>query len=169
MALKFTVHVVQSFIKGHRKSGVISIEHSRLELTHLEWNNVRFLPVTATHDVLRGPYNSPHSMPPPRKKLQSMVSVSSSNVCIRYGSPSPSPTSPVPPVSTPISTAEGEGENQPLPRVEHRLIVTMMMTSLHIAAHPTNPYRNQRPYHGPHLNPSSVPLASLTTRRKVRL
>ena len=29
MALKFTVHVVQSFIKGHRKSGVISIKHSR--------------------------------------------------------------------------------------------------------------------------------------------
>ena len=28
MALKFTVHVVQSFIKGHRKSGVISIKHS---------------------------------------------------------------------------------------------------------------------------------------------
>ena len=27
MALKFTVHVVQSFIKGHRKSGVISIKH----------------------------------------------------------------------------------------------------------------------------------------------
>ena len=29
VALKFTVHVVQSFIKGHRKSGVISIKHSR--------------------------------------------------------------------------------------------------------------------------------------------
>ena len=29
MALKFTVHGVQSFIKGHRKSGVISIKHSR--------------------------------------------------------------------------------------------------------------------------------------------
>ena len=28
VALKFTVHVVQSFIKGHRKSGVISIKHS---------------------------------------------------------------------------------------------------------------------------------------------
>ena len=40
MALKFTVHGVQSFIKGHRKSGVISI--------HIQWNNVRFLPVTAT-------------------------------------------------------------------------------------------------------------------------
>ena len=37
MALKFTVHVVQSFIKGNRKSEV------------QEWNNVRFLPVTATH------------------------------------------------------------------------------------------------------------------------
>ena len=29
VALKFTVHVIQSFIKGHRKSGVISIKHSR--------------------------------------------------------------------------------------------------------------------------------------------
>ena len=29
MALKFTVHVIQSFIKGHRKSGVISIKYSR--------------------------------------------------------------------------------------------------------------------------------------------
>ena len=29
MALKFTVHVVQSFIKGHRKSGVISMNLSR--------------------------------------------------------------------------------------------------------------------------------------------
>ena len=29
MALKFTVHGVQSFIKGHRKSGVISTKHSR--------------------------------------------------------------------------------------------------------------------------------------------
>ena len=29
VALKFTVHGVQSFIKGHRKSGVISIKHSR--------------------------------------------------------------------------------------------------------------------------------------------
>ena len=29
VALKFTVHVVQSFIKGYRKSGVISIKHSR--------------------------------------------------------------------------------------------------------------------------------------------
>ena len=42
MALKFTVHVVQSFIKGHRKSGVISIKYSR------DMTNVRFLPVTAT-------------------------------------------------------------------------------------------------------------------------
>ena len=50
MALKFTVHGVQSFIKGHRKSGVISTKDSReiIELTHLQWNNVRFLPVTAT-------------------------------------------------------------------------------------------------------------------------
>ena len=29
VALKFSVHVVQSFIKGHRKSGVISIRYSR--------------------------------------------------------------------------------------------------------------------------------------------
>ena len=29
VALKFIVHGVQSFIKGHRKSGVISINHSR--------------------------------------------------------------------------------------------------------------------------------------------
>ena len=29
VALKFTVHGVQSFMKGHRKSGVISIKHSR--------------------------------------------------------------------------------------------------------------------------------------------
>ena len=33
MALKLTVHVVQSFIKGHRKSGVISIKHSS-DITH---------------------------------------------------------------------------------------------------------------------------------------
>ena len=49
MALKFTVHVVQSFIKGYRKSGVISIKHCRdnnqIELANLEWSNVRFLPV----------------------------------------------------------------------------------------------------------------------------
>ena len=43
MALKFTVHVVQSFIKGHRKSGMFSIEHSR---DNSEIANVRFLPVT---------------------------------------------------------------------------------------------------------------------------
>ena len=48
MALKFTVHVVQLFIKGHRKSGVILIKHFRIELAHLQWNSVRFLPVTAT-------------------------------------------------------------------------------------------------------------------------
>ena len=41
--MKFTVHVVQSFIKGHRKSGVISIKHSITNPL-----NVRFLPVTAT-------------------------------------------------------------------------------------------------------------------------
>ena len=47
MALKFTVHVVQSFIKGHGKSGVIPIKHSR-DRTHdyrigpLEWNNGSF-------------------------------------------------------------------------------------------------------------------------------
>ena len=33
VALKFTMHVVQSFIKGHRKSGVISMKHSR-DITH---------------------------------------------------------------------------------------------------------------------------------------
>ena len=32
----------------HRKSGVISIKHSRDITDPLEWNNVRFLPVTAT-------------------------------------------------------------------------------------------------------------------------
>ena len=47
MALKFTAHVVQSFIKGHRKS---ILEIKPIELAHLEWNNVRFLPVTATSD-----------------------------------------------------------------------------------------------------------------------
>ena len=47
MALKFTVHVVQSFIKGHRKSGVISIKHSRDITSPL--TVVRFLPVTATY------------------------------------------------------------------------------------------------------------------------
>ena len=52
MALKFTVHGVQSFIKGHRKSGVISIKHSR-ELAHVEWNNVRFLCVTATYIIIK--------------------------------------------------------------------------------------------------------------------
>ena len=41
---------------GHRKSGVISIKHSRdklllIELSLLEWNNVRFLPVTATYEL----------------------------------------------------------------------------------------------------------------------
>ena len=53
MVLKFTVHGVQSFIKGLRKSGVISIKHSRgitiIQLALLQWNNVRFLPVTATN------------------------------------------------------------------------------------------------------------------------
>ena len=46
MALKFTVHGVQSFIKGHRKSGVISIKHSRDMTSSLPV--VCFLPVTAT-------------------------------------------------------------------------------------------------------------------------
>ena len=32
-ALKFIVHVVQSFIKGHRTSGVISKKHSRDNIT----------------------------------------------------------------------------------------------------------------------------------------
>ena len=35
VALKFTVHVVQSFIKEHRKSGVISIKHSRDKISPL--------------------------------------------------------------------------------------------------------------------------------------
>ena len=50
VALKFTVHGVQSFIKGHRKSGVISIKHSR-DITHriCPLSVVCFLPVTATH------------------------------------------------------------------------------------------------------------------------
>ena len=48
MALKFTVDVVQSFIKGHRKSGVISIKHSRDIANRICPLNVRFLPVTAT-------------------------------------------------------------------------------------------------------------------------
>ena len=49
MALKFTVHGVQSFIKGHRKSGVISIKHSRDITNQISPHTVRFLPVTATH------------------------------------------------------------------------------------------------------------------------
>ena len=53
--MKFTVHGVQSFIKGHRKSGVISIKHSGditlIKLAHLQWNNVCFLPVNATLDM----------------------------------------------------------------------------------------------------------------------
>ena len=46
MALKFTVHVVQSFIKGHRD--IITI----VKLAHIQWNNVRFLPVSITHVFL---------------------------------------------------------------------------------------------------------------------
>ena len=34
-----TVHAVQSFMKGHRKSGVISIEIIMITI-HLQWNNV---------------------------------------------------------------------------------------------------------------------------------
>ena len=52
MALKFTVHGVQSFIKGHRKSGVISTKHSRdIIITNRisPLRGVRFLPVTATY------------------------------------------------------------------------------------------------------------------------
>ena len=49
VALKFTVHVVQSFIKGHRKSGVISIKHSRDKL-----NDVRFLPQLYSQLVYTG-------------------------------------------------------------------------------------------------------------------
>ena len=37
VALKFTVHGVQSFIKGHRKSGVISnLEINRINLLTVE-------------------------------------------------------------------------------------------------------------------------------------
>ena len=46
MALKFTVHGVQSFIKGHRKSGVISIKHSRDNIITNRISPLRFLPVT---------------------------------------------------------------------------------------------------------------------------
>ena len=52
MALKFTVHGVQSFIKGHRKSGVISIKHSRDITNRINPLRVRFLPVTATYIVV---------------------------------------------------------------------------------------------------------------------
>ena len=47
VALKFTVHVVQSFIKGHIKSGVISIKHSRDITNRISTLRVHFLPVTA--------------------------------------------------------------------------------------------------------------------------
>ena len=53
MALKFTLHVVQSFIKGHRKSGVISIKHSRDMTNRISPLRVRFLPVTATYVYIR--------------------------------------------------------------------------------------------------------------------
>ena len=50
VALKFTVHGVQSFIKGHRKSGVISIKHSRDMTNRISPLRVEcFLPVTATY------------------------------------------------------------------------------------------------------------------------
>ena len=48
VALKFTVHVVQSFIKGHRKLGVLSIKHSRDITNRISPLTVGFLPVTAT-------------------------------------------------------------------------------------------------------------------------
>ena len=50
MALKFTVHGVQSFIKEHRKSGVISIKRSR-DITHRisPLNYSGFLLVTITN------------------------------------------------------------------------------------------------------------------------
>ena len=61
MALKFTVHVVQSFIKGHRKS---TMKHSRditnrlcflpVTATHACSHRVSFLPVTATHACSHG-------------------------------------------------------------------------------------------------------------------
>ena len=43
VALKFTMHVVQSFIKGHRKSDV----NNRISY-HIQWNNVRFLRIPVT-------------------------------------------------------------------------------------------------------------------------
>ena len=64
------MHGVQSFIKEHRKSGVISKKHSRDMTNRISplstWNNVRFLPVTATYTVLYAPEVSydtyaPHS------------------------------------------------------------------------------------------------------------
>ena len=52
VALKFTVHGVQSFIKGHRKSGVIPIEHSR-DMTHrISTLTSPFLPVSAIGEEL---------------------------------------------------------------------------------------------------------------------
>ena len=54
VALKFTVHAVQSFIKGHRKSGVISIKHSRDITNRISpLTVVCFLPVTVTHVYTR--------------------------------------------------------------------------------------------------------------------
>ena len=49
MALKFTVHGVQSFIKGQRKSGVISIKHSRDITNRISPHIVCFLLVSATY------------------------------------------------------------------------------------------------------------------------
>ena len=49
MALKFTVHGVQSFIKEHRKSGVISIKHSRDMICHVHNYVPSFLPYPLCH------------------------------------------------------------------------------------------------------------------------
>ena len=54
MALKFTVHGVQSFIKGHRKSGVISIKHSVMTNRIGPLTVVRFLHVSATYNIGTG-------------------------------------------------------------------------------------------------------------------
>ena len=51
MALKFTVHGVQSFIKGHRKSGVISIKHSRDRTNRISPLTVVYVTATVNFQV----------------------------------------------------------------------------------------------------------------------
>ena len=58
VTLKFTVHVVQSFIKGHRKSGVISIEHSR----ELNYSGIMYL----IDNYVEGEHNRTHAVPSDR-------------------------------------------------------------------------------------------------------